>query len=115
MKIALITGLLVFSVGIVALSAYYMGYLQMPIVPQWVLVLGLIYIVLQLLRTRLTDYKGKRADFLYYFGLIMMAFPAFLNNPEQILPYRWLLVFGVASMIIPALMDVLNWKKEQTT
>lgn len=115
MKGILMIGLLIFSVGIVALAAYYMGYLEMPIVPEWVLVLGLVYIALQLIKTRVLSYKGKRADFLYYFGLIMLAFPAFINDPDKILPYRWLLVFGVGSMIIPALMDVLNWKKEQTT
>lgn len=115
MRIALIITLLVLSVGIVALSAYFTGYLQMPVVPSWVFVLALVYIALQLLKGMIVPGSGKRTDWIYYIGLIMLAFPPFMQDPATILPYRWLLVFGVASMIIPALLDLLNWKREQTT
>ena len=114
MRLVLIITLLVLSIGIAGLSAYYTGYLQVPVVPSWVFILALVYIALQLVKTQIIPGSSKRTDWIYYFGLIMMAIPAFMDEPSDILAYRWLFVFGVANMILPPLFELLNWKKEQT-
>ena len=114
MRLLLIVTLFVLAVGIAGLSAYYTGFMEQPVVPGWVFVLALVYIALQVIKTQVIPASSKKTDWIYYFGLIMMAIPAFMNEPSDILAYRWLFVFGVANMIIPPLLDLLNWKKEQT-
>jgi len=115
MRVVLMIVLLVLSIGITGLTVYFTGMLEMPVVPGWVFMVALVYIALQLLRGMILPGSGKKTDWIYYVGLILMAIPAFLEQPNDVLPYRWLLVFGVSSTIIPPLLDILNWKKEQTT
>jgi FtsH-binding integral membrane protein len=115
LKAALTYLLLAVALVIVGFTVYFVGIVQLSIVPKWLLYLSLAYIGLQLYRVRVLKVSSKTSDLLYYVGLIVMVIPVFLNNPDQILPYRWIFVILVSSLLIPALQDVINLQKNEQT
>lgn len=115
MKVSLTYLLFIIALFIVGFTVYFMGVMELPVAPKWLLYVSLGYISLQLYRVKIARVSSKTSDLLYYVGLIVMVLPVFLNNPDQILPYRWILVILVSSLLIPALQDVINlYKKERT-
>lgn len=73
-------------------------------VPEYIMVLALIYVFLQIIRRRISA-KQEWWDWLYYLGLLAMILPNMLATASHLIYYNYLTDFGTLFLIIPVLIE----------
>ena len=73
-------------------------------VPEYVMVLALIYVFLQIIRRKYSK-QQHWWDWLYYLGLLAMIIPTLLANSSHLIYFNYLTDYGTLFLILPVLLE----------
>ena len=100
--------LIILSLGLAgAIVRYYWLYDSLESivdVPEYVMVLALVYVFLQIIRRKYSS-KQQWWDWLYYLGLIAMIIPTLLADSTYLVYYNYLTDYGTLFLILPVLLE----------
>ena len=89
------------------ISMYYWSnesYDSIKVVPTFIMILALIYILMQILKRFF--YKEKNWwDWLYYVGLLSMVLPTYLVSESNLSTFQFITDFGSLFFVLPLLFD----------
>jgi hypothetical protein len=73
-------------------------------VPEYVMVLALVYVFSQIIRRKYSR-KQHGWDWLYYLGLIAMIIPTLLADSNNLVYFNYLTDYGTMFLILPVLLE----------
>ena len=77
---------------------------SMRVVPIFVMILALVYILMQILKRFM--YKEKNWwDWLYYVGLLAIVLPTYFATEANLSTFQWITDFGSLFLVLPLLFD----------